>query len=334
MKNPVGSESATSKKTEWPSLYDGASGTGPTSEVFSILDALDAPAKRSGVTKWMLFLIVIALLCAALLVYSANKAGISFARQLELTTFTQLFGNKSEEELPDASRVAGTLSSIDIATPSATTKTDTTQSMQPSIVFSSPSAPSDGEQQGAMAMEAPVVRPAIDVAGTLAAASEPAITPSVKHAKHEPQKRTTPAISKPVRQKSTSKDGTSAKPSRTPTSHVHGTRNDRDVDLIAALLSHVSVAGSDRREPSSVSVRKTNTLSGERLSGSLSKTGSTPDSSRDVVLQSEGDTTDTLVKRCQALGFFEGQLCRLRICSGHWGKDAACPVNSRDRSDS
>jgi hypothetical protein len=334
MKNPVGSESATSKKAEWPSLYDSASGTGPASEVFSILDALDAPAKRSGVAKWMLFLLVIALLGAALLVYSANKAGVSFARQLELTTFTQLFGNKSEEELPDESRVAGTLSSMDIATPSTTTKTDTPQPAQTSVVFSSPSTPSDGEQQGATAMEASVVRPVVDIAGTLAAVSEPAISPSVKHAIHESQKRTTPATSKPVRQKSTSKDRTSAKPSRTPKSHVHGTRNDRDVDLIAALLSHVSVAGSDRRELSSVSARKTNSLSGERLSGPLSKKGSTPDSSRDVVLQSAVDTTDTLVKRCQALGFFEGQLCRLRICSGHWGKDAACPVNSLDRSDS
>ncbi|WP_027212875.1 hypothetical protein [Burkholderia sp. WSM2232] len=31
------------------------------------------------------------------------------------------------------------------------------------------------------------------------------------------------------------------------------------------------------------------------------------------------------VKECAQRGFFEDQLCRWRVCDGHWGKDPACP---------
>ncbi|HLX03196.1 MAG TPA: hypothetical protein VKS80_13915 [Trinickia sp.] len=31
------------------------------------------------------------------------------------------------------------------------------------------------------------------------------------------------------------------------------------------------------------------------------------------------------VKDCGTRGFFEDQLCRWRVCDGHWGKDPACP---------
>ena len=45
----------------------------------------------------------------------------------------------------------------------------------------------------------------------------------------------------------------------------------------------------------------------------------------DVVIRTQADTTESLVKRCGTLGLLEGHLCRARICSGLWGKDAACP---------
>jgi hypothetical protein len=31
------------------------------------------------------------------------------------------------------------------------------------------------------------------------------------------------------------------------------------------------------------------------------------------------------VKECGTRGFFEDQLCRWRVCDGHWGKDPAFP---------
>ena len=52
---------------------------------------------------------------------------------------------------------------------------------------------------------------------------------------------------------------------------------------------------------------------------------------RDIVVRNVEQSTESLVKRCRALGFLEGELCRLRICSGLWGIDPACPNgNNRD----
>ena len=46
---------------------------------------------------------------------------------------------------------------------------------------------------------------------------------------------------------------------------------------------------------------------------------------RDIVIRTSGQSTEALVKRCRALGLLEGELCRIRICSGLWGSDPACP---------
>lgn len=35
------------------------------------------------------------------------------------------------------------------------------------------------------------------------------------------------------------------------------------------------------------------------------------------------------VKECSQRGFFEDQLCRWRVCDGHWGKDPACPGSAQ-----
>jgi hypothetical protein len=46
---------------------------------------------------------------------------------------------------------------------------------------------------------------------------------------------------------------------------------------------------------------------------------------RDIVVPAPGELTESLVKRCRRLGLIEGELCRVRICSGIWGRDPACP---------
>jgi hypothetical protein len=38
-----------------------------------------------------------------------------------------------------------------------------------------------------------------------------------------------------------------------------------------------------------------------------------------------GSSLAEQVKDCGTRGFFEDQLCRWRVCDGHWGKDPACP---------
>jgi hypothetical protein len=51
------------------------------------------------------------------------------------------------------------------------------------------------------------------------------------------------------------------------------------------------------------------------------------DPKTDIVMRDPNVSTAELIKRCRSLGVLEGELCRVRICSGQWGKDAACPAS-------
>lgn len=108
---------------------------------------------------------------------------------------------------------------------------------------------------------------------------------------------------------------------------------DKDVDLIAALLTHVS---SGTKPPQSEVSRKSSTNSATTRTSSIALAGKrerNPGTNRDIVMPTPGESTESLVKRCRALGFFEGELCRLRVCSGQWGKEPACPSNATGSSD-
>jgi hypothetical protein len=97
---------------------------------------------------------------------------------------------------------------------------------------------------------------------------------------------------------------------------------DGDVDLIAALLSRVSHQDSAAKE---VKPKKAgNTATTQPANTANAKRQNKSDPNRDIVTRADGDTTEGLLKRCKALGFFEGELCRIRICSSLWGKDPAC----------
>ena len=108
---------------------------------------------------------------------------------------------------------------------------------------------------------------------------------------------------------------------------ARGSGRDKDVDLIAALLSHVSSSSK-----ASVGEGAKERLSASNTARTLSAGGTTKRerkavSNRDVVTQASGESTESLVARCRALGFIEGELCRVRVCSGLWGKDPGCPSN-------
>lgn len=45
-----------------------------------------------------------------------------------------------------------------------------------------------------------------------------------------------------------------------------------------------------------------------------------------------GGSLASRVKDCSARGFFEDQLCRWRVCEGHWGKDPACPTAAQSET--
>ncbi|RQR38943.1 MULTISPECIES: phage tail protein [unclassified Burkholderia] len=45
-----------------------------------------------------------------------------------------------------------------------------------------------------------------------------------------------------------------------------------------------------------------------------------------------GGSLASRVKDCAERGFFEDQLCRWRVCDGHWGKDPACPTAAQSET--
>jgi hypothetical protein len=116
------------------------------------------------------------------------------------------------------------------------------------------------------------------------------------------------------------------KPARTPhrsTASKPGAKDkDKDVALIAALLSHVSASGSPAPKKGAGSTPATKSAE----TTSTAKRETAAPTNRDVIIRTADESTDTLVRRCRTLGLLEGQLCRIRICSGLWGKDPACPA--------
>ncbi len=97
---------------------------------------------------------------------------------------------------------------------------------------------------------------------------------------------------------------------------------DSDVDLIAALVAHVSHGDAAHKE---IKRNVGKAASEARMTNGGAKRERRIDSARDIVVRNDGDSTEELVARCRALGLIEGELCRLRICSGLWGRDPSCP---------
>ena len=104
---------------------------------------------------------------------------------------------------------------------------------------------------------------------------------------------------------------------------------DTDVVLLEALVSHVSGSAPKNASPeasrrASSEIIKDN---GQAVASSTAAVAHSGEPSRDIVLRNTQVRTQDLITRCRALGFLEGELCRMRICSGRWGTDPACPVS-------
>ena len=101
---------------------------------------------------------------------------------------------------------------------------------------------------------------------------------------------------------------------------------DKDVNLLAAFITHnnglSAPSGPASWQPAIV---KAGAAPAPEKVARVSGTPSTP--SRDVVERQPSETTAALLKRCSALGFIEGELCRVRICSDQWDTDAACKAS-------
>jgi hypothetical protein len=118
------------------------------------------------------------------------------------------------------------------------------------------------------------------------------------------------------------------KDNKTEVAGATATPADRDASLLAALVAY-----GEGRPATDINARAapiTNKSTDPKAGGTvtLAQAGGQFDPKRDVVLREPAVSTAELVRRCKMLGFFEGLLCRMRVCSNLWGKDAACPQSS------
>jgi hypothetical protein len=81
-------------------------------------------------------------------------------------------------------------------------------------------------------------------------------------------------------------------------------KDDSDADLLAALVARTKPADSKAGGSSSAAKVPTSAAPGNAKLAER-------------------------VKECGQRGFFEDQLCRWRVCDGHWGKDPACPGSAQ-----
>lgn len=94
---------------------------------------------------------------------------------------------------------------------------------------------------------------------------------------------------------------TSVAQSKKSTHHDTAKKDDSDADLLAVLVARTKPA--DPKHEASARAGKSATPGNASLAQQ--------------------------VKACGERGFFEDQLCRWRVCDGHWGKDPACPSTAR-----
>ncbi len=112
-------------------------------------------------------------------------------------------------------------------------------------------------------------------------------------------------------------------------------RSDSDVDLIKALVAR---SGEVEKKRSNAATNNASGGNGANAEGAAQKSaqahaGTTKSKEArnvDVVERRNGESTASLLQRCHALGFVEGEFCRWRICSGRWDSDPACKVPSAD----
>jgi hypothetical protein len=94
---------------------------------------------------------------------------------------------------------------------------------------------------------------------------------------------------------------------QTKKSHTAGkaSKDDSDADLLAALVARTKPADARPDDAKAADGSKATKVSTSAAAGNAKLA--------------------ERVKECGQRGFFEDQLCRWRVCDGHWGKDPACP---------
>jgi hypothetical protein len=298
MTNPRKETGSSAQEAIRPSLYGGGA-SDTTAEIFSILDALEPPPKKATWLRRLGMALLLAVAAAGIVAAASNRYGYMTPAKVWLQTAIK----RDSKLLPTVSTTQQEVLRQAAAEPAAVQERLVAPTVNEASADNTerPAPPSAEAQE--IAVEAGPSTKAVSV-----------------EEKPMPAKGTAKSAS---REKSEVRKGANhglvaaSDPAR---ASVQERGKDKDVDLIAALLSHVSRGGSGKE------AAKTGATA-PSAAGTTSpvKRERQQEPNRDVVLRSPGEPIDALLKRCQTLGFFEGQLCRMRICADLWGKDPACP---------
>lgn len=314
----------TTNKSKRPSLYATSFSPNDMTEVFEILGALESTDSRRKSLGWATLPLVAAAIGVIVLAMTkmlpaargalGNEMIGSIAATSPITPPVVVSSNSvdaASETLPSAISVAAIITEEPAETMGAES-VDGINAQAESFVGNS--VPKGGAISAANAVVRDRVHIAARTVNKQPEIGKGQITPPAK----------SKANSKRMRPKSATRMTASNRKHAKPARH----KDDRDVDLIEALLTRVSEA--DATEKSAVRAKPVK-MSGVTVKRRTASFGDDTDLNRDIVVRHAKESIAPLVKRCRALGLVEGELCRIRICSGNWGKDPACPSADHPR---
>jgi hypothetical protein len=320
-----------------PSLYGVETPGKDPLEGLRILGTLESGRSRSGVGKVgvAVLLIVLLLLPASYLIVTSPSVRQSLPQFRQMAK--ELTG-KGGKDRPIASSAIE--SSVTVASTAVTQEDD-----RATIVMDPASVPSAVQEALAASIaesrpihvQLPVImEPEVEQAKTPEPVPEPAhVGPTVVQA--APARRAVPAHPRSTRPaaiaRSRRDEHKQTAAGRAPVGAVKDARykengKDKRVDLNGAALTHISRPGE--------AISDVTTKQGPMSALAVATTSGKRDGqgvNRDIVLPSPGESRESLIGRCRSLGFLEGELCRIRICSGSWGNDPACPMETAVRGE-
>ncbi|MEQ6341809.1 MAG: hypothetical protein M3A44_09195 [Gammaproteobacteria bacterium] len=277
-------------------------------------------SRRSAVTNLIVGLLTILGVGAAIIVYQNNAASPVQRTPLQADSpHTDLIAKKTDSipviSVPAPEAEPEGLAALIVNEPVAIAKNLSgagvpgiaARSANPSLAVNSqetgrgPDISSKLPQAGLNSIQKNSASSPKSITGTHTQAHAAATVPAARHP--DSSNKSSPAIS-------TEKQGAVA---------TKGQTADRDVALLEALVAHAT----EQPVRAPESPKKSAKNNQQPVSTTIAKTR---EHNRDFVERKPNDSTESLLQRCKQLGFFEGEFCRWRMCSGRWDSDAACKV--------
>lgn len=101
---------------------------------------------------------------------------------------------------------------------------------------------------------------------------------------------------------------------------------DSDVDLIEAVMARVAGQPAATAKPAAKPATPDKAAPKSKSAKSAKATKPGAGETHEPARASQVSLADQ-VQQCRAAGGLDSLLCRNRVCEGHWGADAVCPVN-------